>query len=75
MVDVAPANEKLRERVRRMVGEATGASAADVDAALEAAEGDTRVAIVSLLADVDAESARASLEESGRSIGRALESR
>jgi N-acetylmuramic acid 6-phosphate etherase len=75
MVDVAPANEKLRERVRRIVGEATGASASDVDAALEAADGDTRVAIVSLLADVDAESARARLDESGRSIGRALESR
>jgi N-acetylmuramic acid 6-phosphate etherase len=75
MVDVAPANEKLRERVRRIVGEATGASANDVDAALEAADGDTRVAIVSLLADVGAESARARLDESGRSIGRALESR
>jgi N-acetylmuramic acid 6-phosphate etherase len=75
MVDVAPANEKLRERVQRIVVEATGASANDVDAALEAADGDTRVAIVSLLADVDAESARARLDESGRSIGRALESR
>ena len=75
MVDVAPANEKLRDRVRRIVGEATGASADDVDAALVAADGDTRVAIVSLLADVDAESARARLDESGRSIGRALESR
>jgi N-acetylmuramic acid 6-phosphate etherase len=75
MVDVAPANEKLRDRVRRIVGEATGASANDVDAALAAADGDTRVAIVSLLADVDAAGARARLDESGRSIGRALESR
>jgi N-acetylmuramic acid 6-phosphate etherase len=75
MVDVAPANAKLRDRVRRIVGEATGASASDVDAALAAADGDTRVAIVSLLADVDAESARARLDESERSIGRALESR
>jgi N-acetylmuramic acid 6-phosphate etherase len=74
MVDVVPANEKLRDRVRRIVGEATGASTDDVDAALAAAEGDARVAIVSLLADVDAESARARLDESGRSIGRALES-
>ena len=75
MVDVVAANEKLRVRVRRIVGEATGASAADVDAALEAAEGDTRVAILSLLANIDAASARARLDESGRSIGRALGSR
>jgi len=75
MVDVAAANEKLRARVRRIVSEATGAPPDDVDAALAAAGGDTRVAIVSLLADIDAESARARLDESGRSIGRALESR
>ena len=75
MVDVVAANEKLRERVRRIVGEATGVPAADIDAALEAAEGDTRVAILSVLANIDAESARVRLDESGRSIGRALESR
>jgi N-acetylmuramic acid 6-phosphate etherase len=75
MVDVVAANEKLRERVRRIVGDATRASEDDVHAALLAADGDARVAIVSLLADVDAETARARLEESGRSIGRALEQR
>jgi N-acetylmuramic acid 6-phosphate etherase len=75
MVDVIGANEKLRDRVRRIVGDATGASVDDVDTALAAADGDTRVAIVSLLADVDADTARARLEESGRSIGRALEHR
>jgi N-acetylmuramic acid 6-phosphate etherase len=75
MVDVVGANEKLRDRVRRIVGDATGASVDDIDAALAAADGDTRVAIVSLLADVDADTARARLEESGRSIGRALEHR
>jgi len=74
MVDVAAANAKLRGRVRRIVSEATGASAEDVDAALAAADGDTRVAIVSLLADIDAESARSRLDESGQSIGRAVES-
>jgi N-acetylmuramic acid 6-phosphate etherase len=73
MVDVVGANEKLRDRAQRIVGDATGASVDDVDAALAAADGDTRVAIVSLLADVDADTARARLEESGRSIGRALE--
>jgi N-acetylmuramic acid 6-phosphate etherase len=73
MVDVAPANEKLHERVRRIVGAATGAPAGDVDDALAAADGDTRVAIVSLLAGVDAVEARALLESSGRSIAGAVE--
>ena len=65
MVAVIAANEKLRERVRRIVAEATGAPPEAVDAALAAAEGEARVAIVSLLADVDAATARARLEMSG----------
>jgi N-acetylmuramic acid 6-phosphate etherase len=73
MVDVVAANEKLRERVRRIVGAASGASPEDVDAALAAADGDTRVAIVSLLAGVEARAARARLERSDGSIARALE--
>jgi N-acetylmuramic acid 6-phosphate etherase len=73
MVDVVAANEKLRERVRRIVQAATGASTEQVDEAVSAASGDARVAIVSLLAGVDAPTARARLEESGRSIADALE--
>ena len=73
MVDVVAANEKLSERVRRIVGAATGATSAEVDAALAAADGDARVAIVSVLAGVDVETARARLDESGRSIAEALE--
>ncbi len=74
MVDVVPANEKLEARVRRIVSAATGAPPEDVDDALIAAEGDTRVAIVSLLAGVDAHAARARLDAAGRSIHRAVES-
>ncbi len=74
MVDVVPANEKLEARVRRIVSAATGAPPQDVDDALIAAEGDTRVAIVSLLAGVDAHAARARLDAAGRSIHRAVES-
>ncbi len=37
MVDVVAANEKLHDRVRRIVGAATGASSGQVDAALAAA--------------------------------------
>jgi N-acetylmuramic acid 6-phosphate etherase len=72
MVDVAPANEKLRGRVRRIVRTATGASPDEVDAALEAAGGETKVAIVSLLGDVDAETARSRLRAADGSVRRAL---
>ena len=57
MVDVAAANEKLRARVHRAVRTATGASSEDVDEALEASGGEATVAIVSLLAEVDADTA------------------
>ena len=73
MVDVAPANEKLRGRVRRIVRTATGASPDEVDAALEAAGGETKVAIVSLLADVDAKTARSRLRAADGSVRRALQ--
>jgi N-acetylmuramic acid 6-phosphate etherase len=61
MVDVAPSNEKLRARARTAVALATAAPDDDVSAAMAAAEGDAKVAIVSLLAGVDAETARSRL--------------
>ena len=73
MVDVVAANEKLRDRVRQIVRSATGASPEDVDEAIAAADGDARVAIVSLLTGLDAPRARARLDASGRSIAAALE--
>ena len=73
MVDVAPANEKLSGRVRRIVATASGASGQEVDDALQAAGGDARVAIVSLLGGVDAPTARHRLDRSDRSIAGALE--
>lgn len=72
MVDVVAANEKLAERVRRIVATATGASAAEVDDALAAAGGDARVAIVTLRAGIDADAARARLDAADRSIAAAL---
>jgi N-acetylmuramic acid 6-phosphate etherase len=72
MVDVASTNEKLRARARRVVSLATGAGDDAADAALAAAGGDAKVAIVSLLGDVDAETARAQLERAGGNIRRAL---
>lgn len=75
MVDVVAANEKLRARARRTVELATSVSEAEVDAALAAAGGDAKVAIVSLLADVDAAAARERLEAAGGTVRRALEPR
>ena len=73
MVAVAALNEKQRARARRTVELATGAAEADVDAALDAADGDARVAIVSLLAGVDAADARSRLERNGGIVRRSLE--
>jgi len=72
MVDVASTNEKLRARARRVVSLATGAGDDAVDDALAAAGGEAKVAIVSLLGDVDAETARSRLEEAGGNVRGAL---
>src|SRR5437868_5275462 len=72
MVDVQATNEKLRERVRRIVRQATGASEEEADRALEEAQGSAKVAIVSLLAGIDAEAARARLDAAGGSIRSAV---
>ena len=72
MVDVQASNEKLRARARRAVGLATGSSEEEVDAALVAADGDVKVAIVSLAAGVDAKTARARLVEAGGVVRQAL---
>jgi N-acetylmuramic acid 6-phosphate etherase len=73
MVDVAGTNEKLRARARRAVRLATGADDDDVDEALTAADGNAKVAIVSLAAGVDPTTARTRLLESGGSVRRALQ--
>jgi N-acetylmuramic acid 6-phosphate etherase len=72
MVDVRATNDKLRARVRRIVELATGASTDEVDAALEASGGEAKVAIVSLLAEVDADTARARLDAADGRIRAAL---
>ena len=73
MVDVVASNAKLRNRARSAVAIATGAADADVDAALESAGGDVKVAIVSLLSGLDAAEARARLAAAGGVVRRALE--
>jgi N-acetylmuramic acid 6-phosphate etherase len=72
MVGVVPENAKLRERARRNIVLASGKPEEDVDAALAAAGGDARVALVSLLAGVDPVTAKERLEVAGGSVSGAL---
>jgi N-acetylmuramic acid 6-phosphate etherase len=72
MVSVVPENAKLRERARRNVVLASGASEDLVDEAIAAAEGDARVALVTLLAGIDAAAARERLERAHGSVRGAL---
>jgi N-acetylglucosamine-6-phosphate deacetylase len=65
MVDVAPANRKLRERVVEIVATAAGVAPAVAQDALETAGGDARGAIASLLAGGELASARARRRRSG----------
>jgi N-acetylmuramic acid 6-phosphate etherase len=71
MVGVAPANDKLRARLRRVVAAATGAPDKQVDEALDAAGGDGKVAVVSLLAGVDTETAAARLRNANGNVRQA----
>jgi N-acetylmuramic acid 6-phosphate etherase len=72
MVDVSATNDKLRARAHRVVGLATGAADEEVAAALEAADGSAKVAIVMLSAQLDAEAARARLAAAGGNVRAAL---
>jgi N-acetylmuramic acid 6-phosphate etherase len=72
MVGVVQHNAKLRERARRNVQLASGAPEDAVDAAMAAAGGDARVALVALLAGLDPADARRRLESAGGSVALAL---
>jgi N-acetylmuramic acid 6-phosphate etherase len=72
MVDVVASNAKLRARARRVVELATDVSSEEADAALLAADGDAKVAILSLLTGTPTDAARKQLAGVGGSIRRAL---
>ncbi len=71
MTGVSGGSEKLADRARRIVAEATGLSVAEAAAALEQAGGEVPTAIVAALAGVDAAEARRRLGEAGGSVRRA----
>ena len=72
MVDVQPSNHKLRLRARRILCEATGLNDAQAQAALDAAGGDTKTALLSLLAGIGAPEAAHRLAASGGRVREAL---
>lgn len=74
MIDVRATNTKLRRRAERIVANATGASSADVTAALDAAGGAAKVAVVSLLAGVDTAEATRRLEAARGHVRAAIDS-
>lgn len=73
MVAVAANNAKLRGRVVRILVEATARDVTECTRAAEQADGDCRVALVALLADVSADRAREALKQSNGAVRRALD--
>ena len=74
MIEVAASNRKLRGRLVTILGEATGLPAEDCVAALEAADGELKTALVSVLAGVTAGEARDLLVGAGGRVRNALSS-
>jgi N-acetylmuramic acid 6-phosphate etherase len=72
MVDVSAGSEKLVDRARRIVATATGRPPDEAAAALEAAGGEVKTAIVAVLAGVDPTTARQRLTEANGVVRDAL---
>ena len=72
MVDVRAGSRKLVDRARRIVATASGCTPGEAAAALEAADGEVKTAIVSLLAQIDPPAARRRLDQCGGIVRRAL---
>lgn len=72
MVDVQPTNDKLRQRARRIVAEATGLDVQQATEMLSACNGEVKTAIVAILANVSPEIARVRLNETGGYVRKAI---
>ncbi len=72
MVDLRASNAKLVRRALRLTQRATGADEAAASAALQASQGQVKVAVVMLLAGVDATAARQRLDAAEGSVHGAL---
>ncbi|MEV4311148.1 N-acetylmuramic acid 6-phosphate etherase [Actinocrispum sp. NPDC049592] len=73
MVSMRATNAKLRGRTLRILREATGLSTQECSAALMAAHGDLKVALVHLLSGVDSERAAKALHEANGHVRNALD--
>ncbi|OEV04952.1 N-acetylmuramic acid 6-phosphate etherase [Streptomyces oceani] len=72
MVDVRASNDKLRARSRRIVALATGAEDEEIERALAATDGEVKHAILTLLGEVDGDTAARLLTESHGHLRAAL---
>ncbi|MGM9540067.1 N-acetylmuramic acid 6-phosphate etherase [Anaerovibrio sp.] len=72
MVDVQATNQKLAERSRRIVMEATGCSREEAEAALSRTEGQAKLAVFLLLSGLDVQTARQKLDAADGYVARAL---
>lgn len=73
MVSMRATNAKLRGRTIRILREATGLSEQECGDALTRADGDLKVALVQLLADVDSASAAVALDDADGHVRAALD--
>jgi N-acetylmuramic acid 6-phosphate etherase len=73
MVRLTPVNAKLRVRQVRLLGQATGSGEADCAAALSAAQGDVRVALISLLSGADIPACERALAQADGIVRAAVE--
>lgn len=72
MVDVMQTNEKLHTRAENIVMEATGAQVETARAAIKAADGNVKAAVVMVLLNISVEQARERLSEAEGHVRRAL---
>ncbi len=73
MIDVLSTNEKLVERCRRIVMEATGCDHDRADEVLKQTNNDCKMAIVMILLNVSSEEAAEKISKAGGYIRKALE--
>jgi N-acetylmuramic acid 6-phosphate etherase len=75
MVNLAPTNQKLVERSKRIVRLATGASIEEVEAAMQRSGYDVKVAIVMLKANLNVSEASERLARADGIVSKALQER
>jgi N-acetylmuramic acid 6-phosphate etherase len=72
MVSVVAANAKLRARTQRILAEAAGVDLETAARCLDAASGELKTGLVSLLGEVSPDQARSALQEANQSVRAAL---